>query len=129
MFSTKKMGVGLTAPFVYLPGTAGETITAGEALVLSGGKLTKCGATAKPAYIALGPADGNGTVPCAEVQSYMEFQTTLSAAPAEGVTLAPGDKVTLSADALQVTATTESGVATIKRIDAQAVDSVVIVSF
>ncbi len=59
----------------------------------------------------------------------MEFQTTLSAAPAEGVTLAPGDKVTLSADALQVTATKASGVATIKRIDAQAVDSVVIVSF
>jgi hypothetical protein len=129
MFSIKKMGVGLTTPFEYLPGTAGETITAGEALVLASGKLTKCGATAKPAYVALGLADDNGDVPCAEVQPYMEFQTTLSAAPAEGVTLAAGDKVTLDAGALQVTATTTSGVATIKRIDGQTVGSVVIVSF
>ena len=72
MFNIKKMGVGLTSPFVYLPATSGETIVAGEALVLSSGKLTKCGATAKPAYVALGPDDGNGTVPCVEVQSYME---------------------------------------------------------
>lgn len=126
MFNIKKMGVGLTSPFVYLPATSGETIVAGEALVLSSGKPTKCGATAKPAYVALGPDDGNGTVPCVEVQSYMEFQTTLSAV---GTALNVGDKVTLHTDGLQVTATTASGVATIKRIDGQAVGDTVIVSF
>lgn len=126
MFSIYKMSVGTTAPFKYLPRTADETIEAGEALALASGKLTKCGATAKPAYVALGPADANGIVPCAEVQPYIEFLTTLSA---DGAALNVGDKVTLGADGMQVTATTESGVANIKGIIETAAGGEVIVSF
>lgn len=59
----------------------------------------------------------------------MVFGTTLSAAPADGVTIKAGDKLTLSADAMQVTATTTSGVATVVAIEAQTVDSAVHVRF
>ena len=38
----------------YLPVTASEAVSEGEALVLSNGALTKCGATATPTYIAMG---------------------------------------------------------------------------
>ena len=41
-----RMDVGHTPPIKYLPVTAGETVVLGEALVLSSGKLTKCGAAA-----------------------------------------------------------------------------------
>ncbi|BAK99588.1 hypothetical protein OBV_23900 [Oscillibacter valericigenes Sjm18-20] len=126
MFSIYKMSVGTTAPFKYLPGTAGETIEAGEALALASGKLTKCGATVKPAYIALGPKDDKEVVPCAEVQPYMEFLTTLSA---DGAALNVGDKVTLGTDGMQVTATTTEGVATIKSITETAAGGEVVVSF
>ena len=129
MFSIYKMGVGTTAPFQYLPAAAGETVSAGEALVLSGGKLTKCGATAKPAYIAVGPADEHGSVPCVEVYPHMQFATTFSAAPASGTTLHVGDRVTLHTDGMQVTATTASGVAVLKEITEAAAGGAVVVSF
>lgn len=126
MFSIKKLDTGLSAPFDYLPGTAAEAIVAGEALVLTAGKLTKCGATAAPAYVSVGPVNTDGIVPVVKVQPYMEFATTLSAA---GTALNLGDKVTLSADGLQVTATTTSGVATITRMDDTAVGGAVCVRF
>lgn len=126
MFSIYKMSVGTTAPFRYLPRKNDEVIEVGEALALDAGKLTKCAATAKPAYIAMGPADENGTVPCAEVQPHIEFMTTLSAA---GAALNLGDKVTLHTDGLQVTATTTAGVATIKQIFSADAGGEIIVSF
>ncbi len=112
-FMLNKMEVGLTPPIEYRAVTANEDVVLGEALALSAGKLTKCGATARPEYVAVGPKDDAGIAPVVRVQDYMEFETTLSAAPAEGVTLAEGTKVTLAADGLQVTATTTSGVAVI----------------
>lgn len=129
MFTLAKMGVGLTPPIKYRAAKSGETITRGEALVDSTSGLTKCGATVKPEYVATGPANSDGEVPVIKVESYMEFETTLSAAPGEGVTLAAGTKVTLAADGLQVTATTTSGVAIITRIDGTAVGSAVAVRF
>lgn len=126
MFSIKRMDTGLSAPFEYLPGTDEETIVAGEALVLAAGKLTKCGVTAAPTYVSVGPVNADGIVPVVKVQPYIEFATTLSAA---GTALNLGDKVTLSDDGLQVTATTTSGVATITRIDDTAVGGAVCVRF
>ncbi|MBR2616186.1 MAG: hypothetical protein IKC69_05865 [Clostridia bacterium] len=38
----------------YLEVTANEAVEEGEALVLSAGKLTKCGAKVAPEYIAMG---------------------------------------------------------------------------
>lgn len=113
MFSIYKMGVGATAPFCYLPRKAEEEISPGEALKLSGGELTKCGAAEKPAYISVGPADERGSVPCVEVQPYMEFLTTFSA---DAAALHVGDRVTLHTDGQQVTATTAGGVAVLKEI-------------
>lgn len=125
MFVLHKQDLGLGVPMDYLPMTAEETVSRGEALVLSSGALTKCGATAKPTYIAAGPKDDvSGLVPVVKVQDYLIFATTLSA---DGAALHVGDAVTLSADGLQVTATTASGVATIVSMDGTGVGDVVTV--
>ena len=121
-----RMDVGQTPPIKYLTMTDGESVALGEALVLSAGKMTKCGATAKPAYIAVGVKNAVGEVPVIAVQSYMAFETTLQAA---GDALKKGDKVTLHTDGLQVTATTASGVAEIVEIDGQTVGDRVVVKF
>lgn len=127
-FKLYQMDTGITPPIDYVPATAGEEFTVGEALVMKAGAASKCGATTKPTLVCMGPAE-NGNVPVMHVQDYMAFGTTLSAAPAEGATIKPGDKLTLSADALQVTATTTSGVATVVAIEGQTVGSVVHVRF
>ena len=127
-FILAKMDVGLTPPIEHKPVTESESITLGEALVLSGGKLTKCGATAKPTFVAVGPAV-DGEAPVIRVQDYMEFESSLGVAPAEQTTVAVGNKVTLHTDGLQVTATTTSGVATITYIAGQTVGSLVRVRF
>ena len=99
---------------VRLPSTAGEQYKYGEALVLNGGKLTKCGATAIPTHICgedyVAPASDNRDIVAEPVSADMIFEVPFSASPA-AVTV--GAKVTLDADAMQVTATTTSGVATI----------------
>ena len=128
-FILAKMDVGLTPPIEHKPVTESESIALGEALVLSGGKLTKCGATSRPGFVAVGPADADGMVPVIRVQDYMEFETALGVAPAEQTTVAVGNKVTLHTDGLQVTATTTSGVATITYIAGQTVGSLVRVRF
>lgn len=93
---------------------ASETYTLGEALVLSGGALTKCGATAKPTYIAgedyVAPESGARRITAYPVSGEMIFETVFTAAP---TSLTDGSVVTLSADGLGVTATTTSGVAII----------------
>ena len=127
-FKLYQMDTGITPPIDYVPATANEVFTVGEALVMKAGAASKCGATTKPTFVCVGPAE-NGNVPVMQVQDYMVFGTTLSAAPAEGATIKPGDKLTLSTDAMQVTATTTSGVATVVAIEGQTVDSVVHVRF
>lgn len=100
-----------------LPASPGETYVFGEALVLTAGKLTKCGATTKPTHICginyVAPASNPEDIPCVEVSTNMVFETTFSVAPGS---LVVGDKVTISADALSVTKTTADGVATIHNL-------------
>ena len=127
-FKLYQMDTGITPPIDYVPATEGEAFTVGEALVMKAGAASKCGATTKPTFVCVGPAE-NGNVTVMRVQDYMVFGTTLSAAPAEGTTIKPGDKLTLSTEAMQVTATTTSGVATVVAIEGQTVDSVVHVRF
>ena len=97
----------------FYEATAGEAISLGEALVLAAGKLTKCGATTAPAFIAMGSVSADATArtvavcPVAENQLY---EVPVSAAPAS---LVVGDKVTLHTDGMQVTATKTDGVVTI----------------
>ena len=125
MFLRASMDVGQTPPIETREVKAGETVVLGEALVLSGGVLTKCGATAKPAYIAVGPSvDGMAQV--IKVHPHIVFDTILQAA---GTNLKAGSKVTLYTDGLQVTATTESGVATIVAMEGTAVGDHVQVRF
>lgn len=128
-FKLAKMDVGLTPPIEYMAIKSGETIALGEALVISSAGLTKCGATARPDYVAVGVVTDDGKAPVVKVQDYMLFETTLAAAPGDSATLAEGEKVTLHTDGLQVTSTKTSGVATIVYLEGTAVGSTVRVRF
>lgn len=102
---------------VFLDVTASEAVAMGEALVLSGGTLTKCGATTAPAFIAMADltaAAAKRTIPVARVASNQIYEVPVSAAP---TSLKVGDKVTLHTDGLQVTATTTSGVVTVENLN------------
>lgn len=129
MFMLSRMQVGNTPPIVYMPPTADEAFQVGEALKVAGGKVTKASGTDTPSHVCVGPIGKDGSVPCVEVQDYMEFATTLAAAPASGTTLVIGSKVTLHTDGLQVTATTTGGIAEITSIAGQAVGDAVAVKF
>lgn len=98
----------------YYDVTAGEAVAIGEALVLTAGKLTKCGAQVKPEFIAMGDKAAGAedrklaVARCAANQLY---GVPVTAAP---TSLKVGDKVTLHTDGLQVTATTTNGVVTVE---------------
>ncbi len=98
---------------VYLNVKSGEAVEEGEALVLASGKLTKCGATTAPAYIAMaakGATDTDRTIPVCRVESNQVYAVPVTATP---TSLVAGDKVTLHTDGLQVTATKTDGVVTV----------------
>ena len=95
----------------YLEVTANETVALGEALVISSGKLTKCGATTAPTYIAMGSVTSapSGTkIPVIRVSKDVIYESQLSV---DSSSIAIGASYTLSSDGLKVTATTTSGVA------------------
>ena len=100
----------------YYDVTAGEAVSIGEALVLSAGKLTKCGATTKPEFIAMGDkaaAAEDRKLAVARCVANQLYAVPVTAAP---TSLKVGDKVTLHTDGLQVTATTTSGVITVEDV-------------
>ena len=113
---------------VYYDVKTNEAVAAGQGLIMSSGVLTSCGA-AKPEFISLGAkgaSDTNRTLGCVRVESNQVYETTFSAAPTNRKV---GEKVTLSSG-IQVTATTESGVATIVSLEgASAVGDKVLVRF
>ena len=97
----------------YLDVTAAEAVSEGEALVLTSGKLTKCGATVAPQFIAMASLSADAekrTIAVCRVEKNQVYEVPVTAAP---TSLKVGDKVTLNTDGLQVTATTTSGVVTI----------------
>lgn len=100
------------------PTTASEVYSFGEGLALTAGKLTKCAATAKPAYIAAknytAPATGNVELPVYPVYADTTLRTQLSA---DGAALSVGAAVTIDTDAMKATATTTSGVFTIEAFE------------
>jgi hypothetical protein len=90
----------------------GEACTYGEALVLSDGKFTKCTSAEKPEYIAMtsiSASEKKRKIHAARVDANQLWEVPVTADPTE---LVEGDKVTLSTDALGVTATT-GGTATV----------------
>ena len=97
----------------YLEVTESEAVEMGEALVLASGKLTKCGATVAPSFIAMGvksSADPDRKMPVCRVEKNQVYEVPVTASPA---TLKVGDKITLHTDGLSVTATTTNGVITV----------------
>ena len=99
----------------------------GEALVLTSGKLTKCGATAKPEFIAMADCAADATnrlIPAARVEPNQLYEVPVQAAP---TSLVEGSKVTLHTDGLQVTATTTSGVVTVESLNGAAAAGDIIV--
>lgn len=100
-------------PIEYYQTTDNEAIALGEALVLTSGYLTKCGATATPEFIALKATADLATIPVIRVQEDDVFETTFSTT---ATSIVVGDAVTLHTDGLQVTATTSSGVFEVKEI-------------
>ncbi len=130
MFAPKKRNA-LTDALVYLPVTGAEAVALGEALVLTSGKLTKCGATTAPTFIAMGACTGaeataGKLIPALRVSKEITYETELTAAYAG---IAAGAKVTLASNGLGITATTTSGVAEIVDWDGKAVGDKVRVRF
>ena len=112
MFRIHHRLIGSVEPFEYLEKTAGETVQAGEALSVANGKLTKCAATVKPEYIAMGGENRSGLVPVIRVLATTIFEVP---AQADQSALGAGSKVSLHTDGMQVTAATANGVFTLMR--------------
>ena len=125
MFIVKKIlgaRINVPEPEKHIAGTA---ITQGMALTLTGGKLVA--ATGTPTHIALGAAKADEEVACYAVLPAMHFEVPVTAAP---TSLKEGDKVTIAEGSLGVTATTQSGVATIVDLNgAKAVGDLIMVKF
>lgn len=100
---------------VRVPSNPGIKYSLGEALVLSSGKATRCGATTKPTFICCEdyttPAADPRDILVEPISPDMIFEAPICDAP-DG--LAIGSKVTLdTSTGMGITATTASGVATI----------------
>lgn len=125
-FSYHSFDRGGSPAIEYLPAKAGERCAVGELLTVSGGSAAKCGATATPTHLCVGPEDERGCVPASRIGEDTIYDAPLTA---DGAALNLGDRVTISEDALGVTATTASGVAEIVRMDGTAVGDTVGVRF
>lgn len=117
---------GTSDPYEYYLLTDAEAATIGEALVQTSGRLTKCGATATPEFIAIRTQAAEATsvtpLPVIRVKDNREYETLSSATVAATLI---GAKVTLNADGLRVTATTSSGVFEISHTDGVTTNSTV----
>lgn len=112
MFKIANMRSAKERPTEQYTTTDNEVIALGEALVLSSGLLTKCGATTVPEFIAMEPAADQAIINVVRVTEDMVFETTFAA---DATNNAEGTKVTLHTDGLQVTATATNGVFTITK--------------
>lgn len=102
----------------------------GMAMVLTAGQLGIASGTTKPTHICVEEheaAVAAGTlIHVQQVEPDITFGVPLSVA---GTSLKVGQKVTITADGLAVTATTENGVAQIEKICGTGVDDLVHVRF
>ena len=113
----------------YLPCGA-ITPKVGMALVMSAGNLAIAAGENAPTYISMCEKDSACTagdiIPVIRVNKDMVFETTFSTA---ATSIKLGNKVTLHTDGLQVTATTEKGVAEVVYMDGTASGSMCRVRF
>lgn len=112
----RRPGMG-ELPFEYEQMTNSEGASLGEGLVLTSGRLTKVGATAKPQFVAAADAEATNpgaVIPVWRVDALQEW-TTQSMATVAATLI--GAKVTIHTDGMLVTATTASGVFEISETD------------
>lgn len=113
----------------YLPVSA-ITPVIGLLLTMSGGQLAIASGTTQPSYVSLctmsEAATAGDIIPVTRILPDMVFATTWSVA-ASSVKI--GDKVAISADGLEVTATTTGGVAEVVGMDGTAIGDTVYVRF
>lgn len=104
---------GLSESWEYFPGGA-IVPEVGKALVLTAGQFAVATGTTEPTHICMRHEDAAitaGTIlPAVKADPAIVWETTFSAA---ATLIKLGDKVTLSTDGTQVTATTTGGVATV----------------
>lgn len=109
-------------PFEEYLMTDSEAATRGEALVLTSGRLTKCGATATPQFIAVQDVTAGTDQKCKVIRVTEDTEFTTTSTATVAVTLI-GNSVTLHTDGLTVTATTASGVFEISKTDGATTNS------
>ena len=112
-----KSEVAATPSTEEIPVTVGETYVLGEAIVLTDGKATKASGTAAPLYISAATMTGEEgkMLLCVRVLPDQTWEALLTA---DGAALAVGDKVTISADGIGVTATTGGAAEIVQIVDA-----------
>jgi hypothetical protein len=115
---------GSSNPIEYYLLTDAEGASIGEALVQTNGRLTKCGATATPEFIAMRTQAAEATsktlLPVIRVTESDEFTTTSTATVAGTLV---GQKVTIDTSGDKVTATTTSGVFLVSSTDGATTNS------
>lgn len=115
MFKEKRNHAKPVEPFILVPAKAGESYLPGEVLVMEDGAATLCSGATAPQYICqktLASAKDGDLIDVTLVNEQQELVVELSAG---GSALKIGDKVTIGADGLTVTAT-EGGDFTITEI-------------
>ena len=123
---------GVNVPEAQILSKGERTISRGEALVLSAGKVTPCPTTSLPTYIALADAKAeDDTVACAMVNPNMVFECPITEGSATALTV--GTKVCLTeknGKTVGINSTTTSGVATVyDTLGASAIGDKVLLTF
>ena len=106
MFTLRKIEGGrinVFEPVVYPVGSS--AVTEGEALVLSSGKLVKCGQEATPTFIALASGAANAEIPVGRVESNQVYEVSA----VSGVTVGTKYKLNTDADGIVATAASTGG--------------------
>lgn len=116
MFKIHAKGSAATECIEYV--TAGAELKLGTLVGYSGGKVV-ANSTA-PEYVTLGTANNNETIAVKRIYEDEIYETTLSVA---GGSLNLGDKVTVTTNGLEATATTSNGIFEIIAIDGTAIGS------
>ena len=127
MFGLFKMDKANTPIIKQLPAAAATYSVGQVAVVNASGYVTAVSGTTKPTHVVVekGTKTTADTVSVTPIYPDQEYVTTLSTAGS----LVVGSKVTIAADAAQVTATTTNGVATVIEATGSTSGSAVIVKF
>lgn len=129
MFLLHSVDGGIVPAWEYLPCGAIQP-QVGLALTMTSGNLAIASGTTAPSYISMREEEKAVTagyvIPVIKVRDHIVFETTFSAA---ATSIKVGDKVTISSDGTQVTATKTGGVAEVVAMDGTTAGSKVRVRF